>query len=109
MDLELSGSDNYYIILNNKQIITDEPNFRLTLSKGLNFTATGDKDCQGIYEETIFNSEDILLSPNPTNSVSKLCRRRRYDVSISMFDNAGRLLWTRSRDIDNPRSVYISI
>ena len=31
------------------------------------------------------------------------------DVSISMFDNAGRLLWTRSRDIDNSRSVDISV
>ena len=71
---------------------------------------TGDKDCQGTYEETIFNSEDILLSPNPTNSVSKLwIGGEDKDVSISMFDNAGRLLWTRSRDIDNSRSVDISV
>ena len=111
VDLELSGSDNYYITLNNKQIITDKSNFRLTLSKGLNFIkVTGDKDCQGTYEETIFNSEDILLSPNPTNSVSKLwIGGEDKDVSISMFDNAGRLLWTRSRDIDNSRSVDISV
>ena len=30
-------------------------------------------------------------------------------MSISMFDNAGRLLWKRSRDIDNSISVDISV
>ena len=31
------------------------------------------------------------------------------DVSISMFDNGGRLLWTRNRDVDSSRSVDISV
>ena len=48
------------------RIITEESDYKLNLNKGLNvIRITGDKECQGVYEETIFNSEDILLSPNP--------------------------------------------
>ena len=111
VDLDMTGSSSYYITINNKQIITDQSNYRLMLNKGLNFIkVTGEKDCQGSYEETIFNSEDILLSPNPANSISTLwVGGQDKDVSISMFDNGGRLLWTRNRDVDSSRSVDISV
>ena len=111
VDLDMTGSSSYYITINNKQIITDQSNYRLMLNKGLNFIkVTGEKDCQGSYEETIFNSEDILLSPNPANSISTLCvGGQDKDVSISKFDNGGRLLWTRNRDVDRSRSVDISV
>ena len=111
VDLDMTGSSSYYITINNKQIITDQSNYRLILNKGLNFIkVTGEKDCQGSYEETIFNSEDILLSPNPANSISTLwVGGQDKNVSISMFDNGGRLLWTRNRDVDSSRSVDISV
>ena len=109
--LDLSGSTNYNILHNNKYYTTSDSRFNLKLDKGLNFIkVVGDRECQGIYEETVFNSEDILLSPNPATSSSNLwIGGNDNDVSISMFDNAGRLIWTRNNEVNNSRSVDIQV
>ena len=61
IDFQLNGSNKYYISINGNRIITEESDYKLNLNKGLNvIRITGDKECQGVYEETIFNSEDIL-------------------------------------------------
>ncbi len=111
VNLAFGGSNRYYIKLNNKLISTDQSEYRLKLKKGLNFIkVTGDKDCQGSFEKTVFNSEDILLSPNPTNSVSTLyIGGDDNDISLSMFDNAGRLLWVQDRKVNNSRSMDIVV
>ena len=111
VNLAFGGSDRYYIKLNNELISTDQSDYRLKLKKGLNFIkVTGDKDCQGSYEKTIFNSEDIVLSPNPTNSISTLyVGGDDNDISLSMFDNAGRLLWVQDRKVNNSRSMDIVV
>ena len=83
--------------------------FNLKLDKGLNFIkVVGDRECQGVYEETVFNSEDILLSPNPATS-SSIFGLGNDDVTISMFDNAGRLIWTRNNEVNNSRSIDIQV
>ena len=111
VNLAFGGSNRYNIKLNNELISTDQSDYRLKLKKGLNFIkVTGDKDCQGSYEKTVFNSEDILLSPNPTNSISTLyVGGEDNDISLSMFDNAGRLLWVQDRKVNNSRSMDIVV
>ena len=111
VNLAFGGSNRYYIKLNNELISTDQSEYRLRLKKGLNFIkVTGDKDCQGSFEKTVFNSEDILLSPNPTNSISTLyIGGDDNDISLSMFDNAGRLLWVQDRKVNNSRSMDIVV
>ena len=111
LNLDLSGSMNYNIIHNNKYYSTSDSEFTLTLDKGLNFIkVVGDRECQGIYEETIFNSEDIILSPNPAvNSSNLWIGGNDKDVTISMFDSAGRLLWVKNNDINNSRNIDIQV
>ena len=111
LNIDLNGSANYNIIHNNKYYTTSDSEFVLTLDKGLNFVkVVGDKECQGVYEETIFNSEEILLSPNPTVSSSTLwVGGNDKDVTISMFDSAGRLLWVRSNDMNSSRNIDIQV
>ena len=95
----------------NKYYTTSDSEFVLTLDKGLNFIKViGDKECQGIYEETIFNSEEILLSPNPTVTSSTLwVGGNDKEVTISMFDSAGRLLWVRSNGMNGSRNIDIQV
>ena len=111
LNLDLNGSTNYNILHNDKYYTTSESNFVLTLDKGLNFIkVVGDRECQGIYEETIFNSEDILLSPNPAVNTSSLwVGGNDEDVTISMFDNAGRLLWVKDNDMNSSRNIDIQV
>ena len=111
LNLDLNGSTNYNIVHNNKYYTTSNSEFTLTLDKGLNFIkVVGDKECQGVYEETIFNSEDILLSPNPAVSSSNLwVGGNDKDVVISMFDSAGRLLWVKDNDMNSSRNIDIQV
>ena len=111
LTLDLSGSTNYNILHNNTYYTTSDSRFNLKLDKGLNFIkVVGDRECQGVYEETVFNSEDILLSPNPATSSSNLwIGGNDDDVTISMFDNAGRLIWTRNNEVNNSRSIDIQV
>ena len=111
LNLDLSGSMNYNIIHNNKYYTTSDSEFTLTLDKGLNFIkVVGDRECQGVYEETIFNSEDIILSPNPAvNSSNLWIGGNDKDVTISMFDSAGRLLWVKNNDMNSSRNIDIQV
>ena len=57
-----------------------------------------------------FNSEDIVLSPNPTTSKSTLyVGGEDNDVSLSMFDNAGRLLWVKNKKVNSSRSLDVIV
>ena len=70
----------------------------------------GDKECQGTYEETVFNSEDSLLSPNPAiNTTNLWIGGNDEEVSVSMFDNAGRLIWVKENNITNSRSIDLQV
>ena len=111
MNLDFNGSSSYTITHNNRAYKTSNSNFRLELVKGLNFIkVVGDKECQGTYEETVFNSESILLSPNPAiNTTNLWIGGKDEEVSVSMFDNAGRLLWVKDNNITNSRSIDLQV
>ena len=109
IDFQLNGSNKYYISINGNRIVTEESDYKLNLKKGLNvIRITGDKECQGVYEETIFNSEDILLSPNPANNNTSIwIGGNDKNVNLSMFDNSGRLIWTRTKELNSGRDINI--
>ena len=111
LDLTMSGSKSYTIMHNNRPIKTSNSKYGLELKKGLNIIKVyAEKECQGVYEETIFNSEDILLSPNPARTSSKLwIGGDDRNVNVSMFDNAGRLLWTNQNNVPSSRSIDIQV
>ena len=111
LNLTMSGSKSYTIMHNNNPIKTSNSKFDLELKKGLNIIKVyAEKECQGVYEETIFNSEDILLSPNPARTSSKLwIGGDDKNVNVSMFDNAGRLLWTNENNVPSSRSIDIQV
>ena len=107
--LGLSGGTKYNIILNGNLITTYDNNIDLSLSPGINtIKVTANKECQGIFEETIFISEDILLSPNPANASSKLwVGGFDENVNITLFDITGRVIWTRNDKVPYSRSLNV--
>ena len=67
LNIKLSGSDTYFVYLNGNQKESAESKIELPLVKGLNsLRITTNKDCQGAYNEEIFLSEEVNISPNPT-------------------------------------------
>ena len=109
ISLDLSGGTKYNVILNGNLITTYEDNIDLSLSPGINtIKVTANKECQGIFEETIFISENILLSPNPANASSKLwVGGFDENVNITLFDITGRVIWTRNDKVPYSRSLNV--
>jgi hypothetical protein len=73
INLNLSGSKSYNILLNGKSISTDKSINSLPLQSGKNtIEVKGDQECQGLYFEEIFVSEEVKVYPNPTNGSLQL-------------------------------------
>lgn len=69
LTLNLSGGKLYTIELNNTIHVTSDSQITLPLNKVENtLSVKADKDCQGIYEETIVLSSEILIYPNPISN-----------------------------------------
>ena len=51
-----------------------------------------------------------MLSPNPAiNTTNLWIGGNDEDVSVSMFDNAGRLIWIKDNNITNSRSIDLQV
>ena len=107
--LDLSGGTKYNIVLNGNLISTYDNNIDLSLKSGINIIkVTTNSECQGIFEETIFISEDILFSPNPADESSKLWVGGSDDnVNMTLFDISGRVIWTKDDKVPYNRSVNV--
>jgi len=108
--LNLAGGTKYNILLNGNLITTYDNKIDLSLSPGINtIKVTTNLECQGVYEEIVFVSEDILLSPNPANSSSKLwVGGNDKDINITLFDITGRVIWTKNDQVPYSRSIDVS-
>jgi photosystem II stability/assembly factor-like uncharacterized protein len=66
--LNFSGGKNYFITLNGSRYETSENSITLPLSGVENkLSVTTDKDCQGVYEETIVLTTELFIYPNPVS------------------------------------------
>ena len=73
MQLDLSGSEEYQVTLNGKTFLTSEDKLSLNLQPGMNRVEVATAlDCQGVYFEEIFVSEEVKVYPNPTSGPLQL-------------------------------------
>jgi hypothetical protein len=81
----------------------------LSLKSGFNsIKVTTDLECQGVFEETIFISEDVLFSPNPANESSKLwVGGNDNNINMTLFDISGRIIWIKDNEVPFNRSVSV--
>lgn len=67
IELDLSGSEEYQVTLNGKTFLTSKDRLSLNLEPGMNRVEVATAlDCQGVYFEEIFVSEEVKVYPNPT-------------------------------------------
>ena len=66
VSLSLKGSDSYRILLNGREYRTSGGSVELPLDRAENsLSVRGDRDCQGVYEETIVLPSEMVAYPNP--------------------------------------------
>jgi len=97
--LNLSGAKSYTINLNNVVYNTTESAITLPLAQVENtLTVSTDKDCQGVYMETIFLSSELIIYPNPISSGDLniyLGNSSSEQVVISLYDLNGRTVFKK--------------
>ncbi|MDG2397199.1 MAG: thrombospondin type 3 repeat-containing protein [Flavobacteriaceae bacterium] len=91
---QLSGGDVYNITHNGKTKQTNEEIVTLEMDKGYNHVKiTTGIECQGIFEETYFNSHKIKVTPNPFNKdISIYVDGEDRDIIVEIFASDGRLI-----------------
>ena len=91
---QLSGGDVYNITHNGKTKQTNEEIVTLEMDKGYNHVKiTTGIECQGIFEETYFNSHKIKITPNPFNQdISIYVDGEDRDIIVEIFASDGRLI-----------------
>jgi uncharacterized protein (DUF1501 family) len=73
LDLTLRGSKEYRVTLNGKPIVTHKQSLTLPLIAGKNtIQVRTDLECQGMYFDEIFVSEEVKVYPNPTSGPLQL-------------------------------------
>ena len=109
VSLNMAGSENYNILLNGQLLKTSKDQIDLSLKSGFNsIKVTTNMECQGVFEETIFISEDVLFSPNPANESSKLWVGGEDDnINMTLFDVSGRIIWNKDNKVPFNRSVNV--
>ncbi len=103
--LDLSGGKSYTINLNGEVFRTTENQITLPLTKVENvLTVRTEKDCQGIFEEVIRLSDELLIYPNPISSGDLniyLGNNRSEQVEIALFDLNGRTVFRKKYNTQN--------
>jgi len=103
--LDLSGGKSYTINLNGEVYRTSEKEITLPLTQVENtLTVRTDKDCQGVYSETIMLSSELLIYPNPISSGDLniyLGNNSSEQVEVALFDLNGRTVFRKQYNVEN--------
>jgi hypothetical protein len=84
LQIDLSGASEYQVTINGKSFLTTEQNLSLNLQPGMNQVEVATSlDCQGVYFEEIFVSEQVKVYPNPTSGPIQLFVAG-YDSEITL-------------------------
>ena len=108
---QLSGGDVYDIVHNGITTQSARSSQNIQLKKGINTVKiTTGLECQGVFEEQYFVSENIAYSPNPFNEKLNLfIGGTDTEVKIEIFSTEGRLINSLSGNLsDNNRSVSVN-
>lgn len=103
--MTLNGGERYFIQLNDELFTTQESEITLNLDLVQNvLIVKTDKDCQGVYKETIFLSDKVLIYPNPLTTGKlfvNLGDLNEDKVKISLSSISGQNIMTKDYPLQN--------
>jgi len=103
VSFNLSGGSVYNITHNGKTTQTSKSNHTLSLKRGVNrVTITTGIECQGIFEATYLNSNEVKFSPNPFNEyISIYIGGEDQNISVGVHATDGRLIYSENCVLDD--------
>jgi len=110
MTLNLSGSDLYYAEVNGERRSYQLDAFTLQLRAGMNTVKISTpQDCQGVYTENVFISEQVKHYPNPVRSnLNLVIPGEDTQTSIEIYSRSGSLVSKSNESVPFSRVVTIN-
>lgn len=92
--LDLQGADLYFIELNGNMIETRLHSITLDLKQAHNtLKVTTGQLCQGVFEEQIVLTDEVLIYPNPVYEITTVRLAKGPNaVTVDIFDQNGRFI-----------------
>ena len=111
LELFLSGATSFQLTHNGAETSIPAGALSVPLYKGANtIRITTDLSCQGVFEENYFNSEDILVYPNPTTSkVNVMVGGKDKEANILVRDIRGTIIKNFTQNLEGNRSITFDI
>ena len=108
---QLQGSTSYNISHNGNLWVHENDYMELTLDKGLNtIMISTDLDCQGVFEQQYFHSEEVLIHPTVVEDlINFVVGGSDPFIEIEIFDINGKALFNEIRNLENSRSIQLSL
>ena len=110
VNYKLAGGSSYSITHNGITKQTTQSDYTLTLDKGVNTVSisTGIA-CQGIFEQSYFNSDTVVVAPNPFDEMLAIyVGGEELDASIELYSNDGRIITSQHYALTiMDRTLYI--
>ena len=99
----LKGGEVYTITHNGNSFQTDESKIALDLTDGINYIQiTTGIECQGIFEEQIFTSAQVYVSPMPfTDQLTIFVGGLDNDLNLELYTSNGRLIERHQKQLRN--------
>jgi len=111
LQLDLSGSEEYQVTLNGKTFLTSEDKLSLNLQPGMNRIEVATAlDCQGVYFEEIFVSEEVKVYPNPTEGPLQLfVAGSDSEVTLSITSLSGSIIKKETISVPTNRIIETTL
>jgi hypothetical protein len=109
--LSMSGATTYNVAVNGVTQTVAAPSITVPLQSGFNAIAVSTNlDCQGVYKENIFVSEEVQYFPNPTSGpVSFYLGGDDAEVKVRIFDLSGNKLSETVQLVPTNRSIGVEL
>lgn len=111
VDLSLRGAKQYKVTLNGKPMVTDKAMLTLPLVAGKNtIEVRTDLECQGVYFEEVFVSEEVKVYPNPTSGPLQIyVGGTNNNVNIKVTSLSGRVAYADRLEIGTRRYATVDL
>jgi Leucine-rich repeat (LRR) protein len=99
VSIDLAGSSSYNIGFNGLEFNTTNSSITLSLQEGSNsIKVSTDLECQGIYEENIFVSDEVFVYPNPFKEKVSLYLGDidKENIIINIYSYLGQLVSSKT-------------
>ena len=110
INLNLSGSKDYFISLNDEVYHTSNNEITLALSANSNkLSVVTDKTCQGTFEKNIILSPTPLIYPNPINDGDlhiTIGETETDYLTLSLYTLNGKMIMREPSKVDNKEVVF---